>query len=84
MTKVRTEILIESSESYVVTRRRLFHRKWCNECGRDVNMVSPSEAAFMTCQTTEIITSLLNENQIHHANAESETPLVCLRSLSLL
>jgi hypothetical protein len=83
MTKMRTEIFIETSETYIVKRKRFFHRNWCEECGREVNMAPPSEAALMMCHDTKTIYSLIDKKHIHFSYLKTETPLVCLRSLSL-
>jgi hypothetical protein len=84
MTKTRTEVFIETSETYTIKRKRFFHRSWCEECGREVNMVPPSEAALMMCQDTKTIYSLINEKHIHFRYMKTDTPLICLRSLSLI
>jgi hypothetical protein len=84
MTKTRTEVFIETNETYVIRRKRFFVRTWCEDCGREVSMISPSEAALLVCQDTKIIYSLIERKRIHFCFLKEETPLVCLRSLCLI
>lgn len=84
MAKTRTEVFIETSETYTIKRKRFFVRNWCNDCGREVNMVPPSEAALMMSQDTKTIYSLIDQKHIHFCYLKAETPLICLRSLFLI
>ena len=84
MTKIRTEVFIETNETYTIKRKRFFVRTWCNDCGREVNMISPAEAAFLMCQDAKTIDSLIDKKQIHSCYFKAETPLICLRSLCLI
>ncbi len=84
MTKIRTEVFIETSETYVIKRKRFFVRNWCEKCEREVSMIPPSEAALILCRDTNTIYSLINDNKLHFCYLKTETPLICLRSLSLI
>jgi hypothetical protein len=84
MAKTRTEIFIETNETYIIKRQRFFVRDWCKICERQVSLVSPSEAASLMCQETKIIYSLIDDNQIHCCHSKTEIPLICLRSLCLI
>jgi hypothetical protein len=84
MTNTRTEVFIETNETYSIKRKRIFVRSWCEDCGRKVNMISPTEAALFACLDPEIISSLIDTKQIHSCYLKAETPLVCLRSLFLI
>jgi hypothetical protein len=84
MTKKLTEVFIETNETYTIKRKRFFVRSWCEDCGRKVNMISPSDAALFVCVDAEIIYSLIDTKQIHSCGLKAETPLVCLRSLFLI
>ncbi len=84
MAKIRTEIFIETSETYVVKRKRFFVRNWCKDCGCEVSMIPPSEAALIICQDTKTIYSLIEKKHIHFCYLKTETPLICLRSLCLI
>lgn len=84
MRKIRTEVVIETSEIYVVKHRRHFVRTWCEECGREVSLIPPSEAALLIFQETEAIYSLMNENRVHFRFFGKQTPFICLASLCLI
>ncbi len=84
MAKIRTEVFIESNETYVIKRKRFFVRTWCEDCGHLVSMIPPSEAALLICQDTTVIYSLIDNKQIHYRRSMAETPLICLRSLCLI
>lgn len=84
MAKIRTEILIETSEIYIVRKKQFFVRHWCQNCNREVNMLSPSDAAFLTCQDTNTIYSLIDKKEIHYFYQNTESILICLRSLCLM
>ncbi len=84
MTKKLTEVFIETNETYTITRNRIFVRSWCQDCGRKVNMISPSDAALFACLEPETIYSLIDTKQVHSCRLKAENPLVCLRSLFLI
>lgn len=85
MRKIRTEVVIETTEVYVVKRRRHFIRTWCEDCGREVSLVSPTEAALLIFQKPEAVYSLMFEKRVHfRIFAAEETPFICLASLSLI
>lgn len=82
--KIRTEVFIETTEIYTIKRQRRFVRTWCKNCDREVNMITPAEAAFLMCEDTKTIYSLINNNRIHFNNLTEENLLICLRSLCLV
>jgi len=85
MRKIRTEVVIETTEVYVIKHQRHFIRTWCGDCGREVSLVPPSEAALLTFQEPEAIYSLMDEKRVHFRFfAVSETPFICLTSLCLI
>jgi hypothetical protein len=84
MTKTRTEVFIETNETYTVKRKRFFVRIWCKDCGRKVSMISPATAALFVCLDLECIYLLIETKQVHCWHLSSETQLVCLRSLFLI
>lgn len=84
MAKIRTEVFIETNESYVIKRKRFFVRTWCEDCGHLVSMMPPSEAALLFCQDMKTIYSLMDKKQIHFCYLKAETPLICLKSLCLI
>jgi len=84
MRKIRTEVVIETTEVYVIKRRRQVFRTWCEECGREVSLVPPSEAALLTFQEPEAIYSLIEEKRVHFRFFGGNSPFICLTSLCLI
>jgi hypothetical protein len=84
MRKIRTEVVIETTEVYVFKRRRHFIRTWCEDCGREVSLVPPSEAALLIFQEPEAIYSLIDQNRVHFRFFGDKTPFICLTSLCLI
>lgn len=84
MRKIRTEVVIETTEVYVIKHQRHFIRTWCEDCGREVSLVSPSEAALLTFQEPAAIYSLIDERRVHFRFFEEQIPFICLTSLCLI
>lgn len=84
MAKTRMEVLIETSEIFIIKRNRTFVRRWCEGCGRKVGMVSLYEAALLTGYDVKTIYSMMENRDIHVSYLKPETPSVCLRSLCLI
>lgn len=84
MRKILTEVVIETTEVYVVRRRRRFIRTFCEECGREVSLVPPSEAALLTFREPAAIYSLIDEKRVHFRLIEKNLPFICLPSLCLI
>jgi hypothetical protein len=74
----RTEITVESDEVVVVRRMRIY-RGWCEQCQRDVDMVSDADARLI------VKASGYQEGQEEpvgwHRCGGEEPSLVCLESL---
>ena len=83
MAKIRTEVFIETSETFIIKRNRTFVRTWCEDCGRKVAMVTLTEATLLTGHDAEAIRKLMENRHVHFSYLNSETPSVCLRSLCL-
>lgn len=81
MAKIRTEVFIETSETFIFKRKRAFTRAWCDDCAREVNMLPLLEAALLTGYEVTAIRSLMENRCVHFYYLNSETPSVCLRSL---
>lgn len=84
MAKIRTKFLIETHEISIVKRRKTFFRAYCEHCQREVSMFPPAEAAFLVCQNTEEIFSLMNAKKIHVRHLRGGKLYVCLTSLCLV
>ena len=83
MAKIRTEVFIETSEIFIIKRKRTFVRIWCKDCEREVSMLPLQEAALLTGHDVNAIRSMMESQRVHFCYLKSETPSVCLRSLCL-
>jgi hypothetical protein len=83
MAKIRTEVFIETSEIFIIKRKRTVVRTWCEDCGREVSMLPLQEAAFITGHDVKAIRSMMENQRIHFCYLKPEMPSVCLRSLCL-
>jgi hypothetical protein len=83
MAKTRTEVFIETSETFIIKRNRTFVRTWCKGCEREVSMLPLEEAALITGHDVKAIRSMMENSHVHFCYLKSETPSVCLRSLCL-
>jgi hypothetical protein len=84
MRRKQTEIVIETSEVYIVRHGRQRLRAWCRDCEREVSLITPGEAALLTFQDTGTILSMMAEKRIHFRLAAGKVPYVCLTSLCLV
>lgn len=83
MAKIRTEVFIETSETFVIKRKRTFVRTWCEDCEREVSMLTLQDAALLTGHDVKAIRSMMENRRVHFSYLKPETPSVCLRSLCL-
>ena len=74
MAKIRTEVFIETSETLIIKRNRTFVRTWCEDCAREVSMVTLPEAALLTGHDVETIRSMMENHHIHFSYLKPETP----------
>ena len=81
MSKIRTEISIESSESFVVRRKRYSIRSWCDCCGRVTIFVLPTEAGFLAGLDVNKIVSLVCSGDLHVFETARRGTYICLASL---
>jgi hypothetical protein len=84
MAKIRTEVLIETRETFIIKRKPAFLRLWCEDCARDVNTVSLPEASLLTGYDVKAIRSMMENQDLHFRYLRAETLYICLRSLYLL
>ena len=84
MRKIRTEVVIETTEVFVIKHRLHFIRTGCEDCGREVSLISPAEAALLTFQEPDAIYSLMDENRVHFRFFGEQNPFICLTSLCLI
>ena len=83
MAKIRTEVFIETSEIFIVKRKRSVVRTWCEDCEREVSMLPIAEAALLIGHDVNAIHSMMENQHVHFCYLKPETPSVCLRSLCL-
>ena len=84
MAKTRTEVFIETSETFIIKRNRIFVRTWCEDCAREVGMVTLPEAALLSGHDVQALRSMMENRHIHFSYLKPEMPSVCLRSLLVL
>jgi len=82
--KVRTRFFIETHEVKIIRRRKFFIRAFCEECGREVSLLPPADAAFLVCQETAEIYSWIDSKKIHSFYLNGAMPFVCLTSVCLV
>ena len=75
------ELKIEKSETIIVRRRRQIILARCTDCGREVEMFSPEEAAVIAETSPRRIYHAIESNQIHFTELPEGLLLVCLDSL---
>lgn len=78
---IHTKITVEENETWLIKRRRFFTRRFCPECGREVCMVPPDEAALLACRDVRSIYSFMEDDYFHVIYLEGVKPLICLISL---
>ncbi len=83
MAKIQREVFIETHEVSIIRRKSVFVRAYCEHCEREVSLFPPAKAAFLTCQETEQIYSLMDSNKVHFRYFKDNKPFVCLTSLCL-
>jgi hypothetical protein len=86
------EITVET-ELVLIIRRRRSVRCWCQQCGRDVEMVELKEVQPLMGKREPMATQILTapstsvdrgEGGWHWSQAADGSPLVCLESLQKL
>jgi hypothetical protein len=75
----RTEITVETGQIWIV-RKSHSTRGWCPECGREVDMVPPREAAMLAGLTGRQLTDRSTPAAWHWAVDTEGSPLICVSS----
>jgi len=83
MARIRTEISIESSESFVVKRKRFSIRYLCTECEKVGIFVRPTEAGFLAGLDLDTIVSSICSGELHVCELPGRGIFVCLTSLCM-
>jgi hypothetical protein len=76
----RTTITIETN-SLLILRACSVRRKWCPRCGAEAEMIAPAITPTSPDQVQDAIEKLLNPEELHRAQAEDGSTLVCLNSM---
>jgi hypothetical protein len=75
----RIQITIQTDQ-ILIARRRRGTRRWCPDCGCEVDMLSLGEVASITTRQP-MLGHRARAQHWHYAEAEDGTTLVCLDSL---
>ena len=84
MAKIRTEVFIETSETFIIKRNQAFVRTRCEDCRREVSMLPLPEAALLTGHDVKAIRSMMENQHIHFCYPKPRILSICLRSLCLI
>jgi hypothetical protein len=81
VTKRRTEIIVEIDEVFAIRRRETTSVAWCAECGEQVQMFSPEEAATDAAASSRAIYRWIEADDVHFTETSGGRVLVCLNSV---
>jgi hypothetical protein len=76
-----TRITVET-EQVLTIRRRGCARRWCWECGREVDMVGLAQAGVLAGVQQRSLRDHARTAKWHLAEASDGSPLICLESLT--
>ena len=82
MKRKKTEIVVELNEVFVIRRRQTMSLAWCAECGDQVQMLTPEEAAANDGISSRAIYRWIEAGEIHFTETADGRVLVCLNSLT--
>ena len=81
--KKTTIVTIESRERMTIQRHARSLVTWCEQCGAEVLMVTPNEAAAISRTDARTIFRAVEAGTIHFIESESGALLVCRTSIPL-
>ena len=82
--KKRTEVVVELEEVFVIRRRHPGSIAWCAECGAQVQMLTPDEAAAIAGLSSRLIYRWIEAGRIHFSETGERRLLICQNSLPKL
>ena len=80
-TKIRTEITVETHRVLLISRPAVSRTAWCPECGADIRVITPEEAATMIRVNARAIYRLVEADLLHFTEPPGGLLLICLNSL---
>ncbi len=81
MIKRRTRVVVETQQFLMIKKAALPARDWCPKCAREVNMITPEEAALLLQSSTRTIYSWVEAALVHFSEQPGGSLLICLDSL---
>ena len=75
------EFEFEKSETYTIRRTRTVVEQWCSDCGGEVKMSKPEDAARIIGVSTRKIYSEIEDGKTHFTESADGSLMVCLWSL---
>ena len=82
MRRKRTEITVETHRVLAILRRAPPPRGWCEQCCREVERVTPDEAAALVRVKPRSIYRRLEAGDLHFIEEGGGAVWICLHSLS--
>lgn len=82
-TKRRIEITVEKRRLIVLKRRRPSVLDWCGDCGEQVAMLTPDQAATIARVSSRTIYRRVEAGEMHYMETAEGHLLVCANSIEL-
>lgn len=79
--KRRTEIILEIDQVILARAAGASGLAWCEQCAREVMMVTPDQAAVITRKSGRIIYRWVETGHVHFIERGEGSLLICLDSL---
>ena len=76
----RLEVTVQTERILIIRRQRL-RRVWCQHCRREVDAISPQEAASLAGGERHALSGNIGSDDWHFCEGANGEPLVCLESL---
>ena len=84
MKRKRTEIVVELDEVFVIRGHQTMSFAWCAECGDQVQMLTPDQAATISRLSSRIIYRWIEARRVHFTETGEGQLLICQSSLPKL
>ena len=84
MRRKRTEIVVDVDEVFVIRSRHTLSFAWCAECGDQMQMITPDQAATIAGLSSRIIYRWIEARRIHFTETGEGQLLICQNSLPAL